>query len=289
MWVGRAMLVLVPVVVLGATGLHVLQQREEQLQQRVEEQLRRYSYEFRRGPLTQEVLGAIDKGVEEVFAPVYEGIPKLLDLHYSFIGQYADLVSRIWPGTVQDAVESLLFDGLEERIDEAVNSVSRVMQEEMLAELDQWFARDVELVPPRLRPDYERILEPMLEDERRRFTVSIGPTALSAAVAGVGTSLGVNALAGALAGRLSSALGGAAVRAAGGSIGSTVALGAGIGAWLGVDFIMRRVGEWLGRDDLEQQLTALVDAEKERFGSVLTSGAEEVRARPLDPVPPSEL
>ena len=289
-WVGRAMLALVPVVVLGATGLHLLQQREEQLQERAGEQMRWFAGEYGRGPLSQETRRAIDEGVEEVFAPVYdEGIPKLLDRHYSAFGQYTELVGLVLPAIVQEQVESRLFAGLEERIDEAVNRVSSVMQEELLAELDQWFAGDVASIRPRLRPDYERILEPMLADARRRFTVSIGPTALSAAMAGVGTSLGVNALAAALAGRLSSGVGSAAVRAAGGSLSSTVTLGAGIAVWLGVDYLARRVGEWWGREDLEQELTALVDNERERFRSALTSGAEEVRARPLCPFIPSEL
>ncbi|MDE0081755.1 MAG: hypothetical protein OXT72_03795 [Gammaproteobacteria bacterium] len=288
-WIGRAMLALVPVVVLGATGLHLQQQREEQLQQRAEEQLRLFSYEYRRGPVTQETFRAIDEGVEDVFAPVYEGIPGFLDWHYSFFGQSTELAGLVLPGMLQERVESLLFAELEERIGDAVKGVSSVMQQELLVELDQWFARDVGSVPPRVRPDYERILEPILADARSRFTVSIGPTALSAAMAGGATSLGVNALATMLAGRLSSVLGGAAVRVAGSSIGSTAALSAGIVAWLGVDFIARRVSEWLGREDLEQELTALVDAEKERFRADLTSRTEQVKAGPLDPVPPSQL
>lgn len=288
-WVGRAMLALVPVVVLGATVLHMRQQREELLPQRAVEQMGIFADRYRRGPLSQGTLRAIDKGVEDVFAPVYEGIPGFLDWHYSFAGQYTELFGLVSSGMLQEKVESLLFGSLEERIDEAVDGVGGVMRERLRAELDQWRAREVDSVSDGLRADYERILEPMLADAERRFTLSTGPTALSAAMAGVGTSLGVNALGAALAGRLSSRLGGTAVRAAVGSIAPTLALSAGIVAWLGVDFIARWVGERLGREELEAELIAVVDAEKERLRSELTSSAEEARAKPLGPFIPSGI
>ena len=138
-WLGRAMLALVPLVVLAATGHHVLQQR-------LEERWTEFAEEFRRAPLP-ETSRAIDERVEDAFAPVYAGIPALLDWHYSFFGQYTELV-LVLVGRLEEEIESRLFGGLEEGIRVAGEDVGRVMQEEMLTELERWFDRDVAALPP---------------------------------------------------------------------------------------------------------------------------------------------
>ena len=74
-WVVRAMLTLVSMVILVAAGHYLLLQR-------MEEQWREFSEEFRRAALP-ETRRAIDERVEDAFAPVYARIPTLLDWHYS--------------------------------------------------------------------------------------------------------------------------------------------------------------------------------------------------------------
>ena len=71
----RVMLTLGSLVIL-ATGGHFL------LLQRMEEQWREFSEEFRQAALP-ETRRAIDEQVEDAFAPVYAAIPSLLDWHYS--------------------------------------------------------------------------------------------------------------------------------------------------------------------------------------------------------------
>ena len=78
-WVGRAMLALIPLAILGATVHHVLQQR-------VAERWREFSDELQRTPLPG-TSQAINERVEEAFTPVYDRIPALLDWHYSLRGQ----------------------------------------------------------------------------------------------------------------------------------------------------------------------------------------------------------
>ena len=199
-WAGRAILALVPLAILATTGHHMLHQR-------LEEQFRRFGQERIRAPLPEEARRLIDKGVEDAFAPVYDRIPEFLDWHYSFFGQYTEL-GLMLVGRLEGEIESRLLGGLEGRISAIGEDVGRVMQEEVLAELERWFDRDVASLPPGLRAAYERKLEPVLEDAKRRLTVSIGPTTVGAAMAGVGTSVGVRALATGLAERL---VGGAAV------------------------------------------------------------------------------
>ena len=92
---------------------------------------------------------AINERVEEALTPVYDRIPALLDWHYSLRGQTTELVLRAF-GRLEEEIESRLLGGLEERIGDASEGVGRVMQEEMLAEVERWFGRKLASVPPGL-------------------------------------------------------------------------------------------------------------------------------------------
>ena len=279
-WVARAMLALVPLAILGATVHHVLQQRAE-------ERWREFSEEFRRAPLPGTDL-AIDERVEKAFAPVYDSIPALLDWHYSLRGQTTELV--LWAfGRLEEEIESRLFGGLEERIGVAREGVGRVMQEEMLTELERWFGRDVASLPPGLRTGYERVLEPMLEDATRRFTVSVGPTALGAATAGVGTSVAVTALANRFAGMLSSGVVSTAIRALGRALSPSAMFVVAVPVGLIIDAMWREFDESRNREELEQTLAALVDEEKEKVKSALSGAVDDVKSEALGDFIPSEL
>ena len=276
-WAGRAMLALVPLVVLVATG-------QQMLQLRAEERWREFSEELRRAPLP-ETRQAIDAGVEEAFAPVYAAIPPLLDWHYSFIGQYAELGLAL-TGRLEGEIESRLFGELEEGIGLAVDDVGRVMLEEVLTEIERWFGREAAVLPPWLGRGRGRALETLLEDARRHFVVSVGPTAVGAALSGVRTSVGVKALTTRLAERLA---GGAALRAAGPLLGRTAGFIVAAAAGVGIDTALRKLDELLNRDELEQALTAMVDEEKERVKAVLAGAVEEVKVMALGEFVPSRL
>ena len=168
----------------------------------VEERWREFSEELQRTPLP-ETSQAINERVEEAFTPVYDRIPALRDWHYSLRGQTTELVLRAF-GRLEEEIELRLLGGLEERIGDASEGAGRVMQEEMLAEVERWFGRELASVPPGLGTRYERMLEPILKNTERRFAVSVGPTALRAAMTGMGTSVGVTVLANRFAGMLAS-------------------------------------------------------------------------------------
>ena len=277
-WVGRVLLALIPLVVLAATGHQVLRQR-------VEEQLGQFAAEYRRAPLSEETRQTIIEQVDDAFEPVYAAIPEFLDWHYSFLGQYTEL-GLVLLGRLEGEIESRLFGGLEEGIGAASEDVGRVMQEEMLKELDHWFDRDVASIPSGLRAGYGRMVEPMLADAKRRFTLSVGPTALGSAMAGVGTSVAVRALATKLAERLAS---GAALRATGSLVGRSAALVVAAAAGVAIDFALRRIDEARNRDKLEQALIEIVDEEKEKVKAALTNAASEVKATALGEYVPYQL
>ena len=271
------MLALVPLAVLVATG-------HQMLRLRAEERWRGFSEELRRAPL-QETRQAIDGGIEGAFAPVYAAIPSLLDWHYSFIGQYAELGLAL-TGRLEEEIESRLFGDLEVGISLAVDDVGRVMQEEMLSEIERWFGREVGAVHPGLGGGLGRALETLLEDAKRHFAVAVGPTAVGAAMAGVRTSAGVRTLTRGLAEKLA---GGAALRAAGPLMGRAAGFIVAAAAGVGLDIALRKLDELLNRDELEQALTALVDEEKERVKAALAGAVEEVKMTALGEFVPSRL
>lgn len=276
-WAGRAMLALVPLAVLVATGHRMLQLRAEQ-------RWREFSEELRRAPLPK-THQAIDAGFEEAFAPVYAAIPSLLDWHYSFIGQYAELGLAL-TGRLEGEIESRLFGELEEGISLAADDVGRVMQEEVLTEIERWFGSELAALPPGLRGRPGRALQTLLEDARRHFVVSVGPTAVGAAMAGVRTSVGVKTLTSGLAEKLA---GGAALRAAGPLVGRTIGFIVAAAAGIGIDIALRELDELLNRDELEQALAALVDEEKARFKAALAGAVDEVKVTALGDFVPSRL
>ena len=276
-WTGRAMLALVPLAVLVATG-------HQMVQLRAEERWREFSEEFRRTPL-QETRQAIDGGIEAAFAPVYAAIPSLLDWHYSFIGQYAELGLAL-TGRLEEEIESRLFGELEEGISLAVADVGRVMKEEVLTEIERWFGSEVAALPSGLRGGPGRALETLLEDARRHFVVAVGPTAVGAAMAGARTSVGVKTLTRGLAEKLA---GGAALRVAGPLMGRAAGFIVAAAAGVGIDIALRKLDELVNRDELEQALNALVDEEKERVKAALESAVDEVKVTALGDFVPSRL
>ena len=85
-----------------------------------------------------------------------------MDWHYSFIGQYGELGLAL-TGRLEEEIESRLFGELEEGISLAVADVGRVMQEEVLTEIERWFGREVVALPSGLRGGPGRALEMLLE------------------------------------------------------------------------------------------------------------------------------
>ena len=274
-WVVRAMSAVALLGILAASGHHILQQQ-------VEEGWRRFSEEFRQAPLL-ETRRAIDERFDDAFAPVYAGIPALLDWHYSFRGRLTApflAVSR----RLDERVESQLLEGLEERIGLALDSIAHVMHEEGFHEFERWYDGEVASVPLVLRPVYKRRLT-------RRFAASVGPTALSAAIRasflptaleGV-TTAGSPVLANKLAGRLSPGFGRTALRVGRSILGRfllprvVAGIAGGIPAWLAVHFTLGRYDEWRGREKFQQELTEMVDEEKEELKSALMAAVHDVK------------
>ena len=136
-----------------------------------------------------------------------------------------------------------------------------------------WYDREVASLPLGLGTAYERKL-------KRRFVASVGPTALVAAIA---TPVDPTTLENRVAENLSPGVGGKVLLRAGralvGRFVSRVGGGivAGIAGWLVADFALGKLDELQGRKGLEQELTELVDAEKEKVKSALSGAVDDVQ------------
>ena len=290
-WASRAILALVPFTIFAGTVFSAWRQLrlEKHLSERVEAQWSAFSAELRQTGSLPATTQAIDRLVDDAFAPVYSGIPEFLDWHYSFLGQLTEVA--LWlSGELEEELESRLVGGLVERVGEAPDSIARVMRNEVLTELDRWFGNDVASLPVALRPEYERFLQPIRENAGRRLMVTVGPATIGAAVTGAGTVVGTGALANSVARRLSSRVAlRLSSRVALQSTGRLLATGMSVAVFLGIETLFREVDEWLNRADFEAELTALVDEEKAKLKSALTNAVEEIKPTALGDFKPSEL
>lgn len=290
-WASRAILALVPLTILAGTFFSAWEQLrlEKHLRERVEAQWSAFSADMLRAGSLPGTTQAIDRLVDDAFAPTYSGIPEFLDWHYSFLGQATQVM--LWvSGGLEEELESRLVGGLAEPIGAIPDSIARVMRNEVLTELDRWFGNDLASLPVALRPEYERLLQPIRESTRSRLMVTVAPATIASAVTGAGTVVGTRALANRVAQKLSSRV---ALRLSSRvglqSVGRLLATGFSVAVFLAIDKFFREVDEWLNRDDFEADLTALIDAERAELKSALTDAIEEIKPRFLGDFTPSEL
>ena len=165
----------------------------EALRQRVAERWVQLS-EGIRYMMLPETSKAVDDQLEAAFAPVYTAIEPFV----------AQIDGDTNPGLalsprIQSAIESGLVGGLGQRLSFARDSVGRVMQTEMRAELEErfvelenWFDREVGWLPARLRTGYTRImLNPIREEARDRLALTVNPNAFREEMGGVERSVAV--------------------------------------------------------------------------------------------------
>ena len=257
--------------------------------------------------------------VDAAFEPIYARIPKFLDWHYSFAGQYTQLAQAIrdWlesevapairdrllesqlaqasrsSARLQQGVESRLFGDLRDRVENASAHVERVMKEEMRALVEETIRTEARtLLDPAYagtwttcmdRDTYERMLTAAIPETVRRFTNSAVPTGVIAVGVAYRGAVAARALIRGLNNRLLS-------RLLGGRIAGVIGGGlAGLAAWLLVDGVVLFADEHFNRDDLEAELTALIDEQKAEVKAALSEAVAEEKSEALGVFLPSEL
>ncbi len=275
------------VLVIGLfTGLHFLSSSNEY------EQIKRHSVflgdqfeKYTSQVLKSEFSGTaqcIDQQIEQAFEPVYQGIGKVADQHYTIKGQYLELVSDYFI----NQVNQLMLLGLDQRLESANEAVQSAYYQELEAKTRMFIKENNPEFFSARRKLFNELFEFVLDDAWQRFkTPEI--IATRAASAGIGLAAGVHTyrkVAAAwtkLAARRSMGTGSAMAlgAAAGSSLGPAgILVGAGIGgaaAWLASDVLIVKLDEYLNRQEFEAELRAIVDAHKLEIKSALKIQVQE--------------
>lgn len=246
----RAALWLAPVAILGMTFHHALRSPSEggsgePAEERWREYAERLQYD-------------IDVSVDEAFAPVYAGIPALLDS----------------VGSVND-VNSMLLE-LKDRIGAARQDVASAMRADVVTRIEDWYGREVGWFPPGFETGIEHAVELAIRDGIDGFTPSIDPAVLGAD----------------LANRVAAATLPAWVLEVAEIAQNTLdTIGAAAERWLPGfgDPDDEDTDEFREPDELEQGLRQLVDAEKEELRASMSKAVEDISFETLGDFVPAEL
>ena len=263
-----------------------------------------------------EIAARIETEIDGAFSPVYAQIPKLADVHYSLLGEYAELSAAAF-GRLQDRIGEILFQEVDfqGRLREAMQRIFTRSQ----AQIDQVLAQLSQQIGARMNFDgaeihlLDRALQISLTELETRFeNFSLELRGAGAAGGAVAGALVVKAMAKKLGGKLAgkaaikvgvkaaSLGGGAALGAAAGSFvpGLGTALGGILGAvlvWVATDKAVIEIDEYWNREAFEREIRTLLDEEKRRikeklqqaYGRYLSQIDAETRSslekvRPLD-------
>lgn len=238
--------------------------------------------------------------VDAAFEPIYAQIPKFLDWHYSVTGQYTQLAQVILEWLESEIVQAVLdrlhapqlFSDLPDRVLHASAHVEKVMKEEMRALVEEqiraeaatlptsWYAGTT--MPCAERDAYERMLTVAIPETVRRLTDSAVPTTIIAVGAAFRGAAAARRFVSRLSGRLLS-------RTASGLVARVLGALAGPATWLLVDVVVLFADEHFNRDDLEAELTALIDEQKAEVKAALSEAVAEEKSEALGVFLPSEL
>ena len=184
---------------------------------------------------------------------------------------------------LRQGVDARLYGDLPDRIGQVSDEVERALKEEVGALVERRIRDEVETLPPgghsggvtpcpeseivRVGIAYEEMLRAAIPRTLRRFTSSAAPTGIIAAGAALPGAAAAGALVRSLSRRLFARTASRTARAIGAAAGG---LATGTAAWLLVDAAVLFVDEHFNRDDLERELTELVDRTEggDQVGSV---------------------
>lgn len=223
------------------------------------------------GEEAEKVREQIHGRLEEAYAPVYAGIPKYMDFHYSLTGEWLELGSAAM-GKLGGGLEEHLFNGFDTRIG--------AVQEQLALEFDQRFRMALDEAMAAEPGGLEAIgpvVTKALQDSQIRMKKTAGTVGV-ALVGGATLKVFTKAFAKKLAVKLAAKVGtktgmkwaaattGGAAAAAGCSwSGPGAAACAVVGAaitWVATDVAIIKLDEYVSRDDFEHDLRDLIDGHK---------------------------
>lgn len=223
------------------------------------------------GEEAEKVREQISGRLNEAYAPVYAGIPKYMDFHYSLTGEWLELGSAAI-GNLGRGLEEHLFNGFDMRL--------RAVSEHLVLEFDQKFLTALDeamAAEPGGAESFGPVGTRALRNSQNRMkktSGTVGVALVGGATLKVFTTAFAKKLAIKLAAKVGSKAGMKWAAAGTGAVASAGAcswagpgaaacavVGAGI-AWVATDVAMIKLDEYLTRDDFERDLRALIDDHK---------------------------
>lgn len=217
--------------------------------------------------VTEQIRGRLD----QAYAPVYAGIPKYMDFHYSLTGEWLELGSAAM-GKLGGGLEEHLFDGFDTRLGAVSEHLSLEFDQRFRTALDEAMAAE-----PSGAEAFGPVVTRALQDSQNRMkktTGTVGVVLVGGGTLKVFTTAFAKKLAIKLAAKVgtktgmkwaAAATGGAASAAACSWTGPVAAAcavaGAGI-TWVATDVAMIKLDEYVTRDDFERDLRELIDDHK---------------------------
>lgn len=222
----------------------------------------------------------LDTALDQMFMPVYAGVPAYADFHYSVWGQYVELLAagRETLG-LEEEVGSLLrqhlFDGFETRHAEQITHLHGLYQQAVMDHFGEEAER-IEAETGQPLPEAARLA---MQDAQQRMMLTVPAAATGSAAANVAVIAIVKPIAkkvvaataakaaakgiGKAGGIGGAATGGAIAGSFFGPVGTVVGgVGGAVVGWLAVDYAVVRLDEYFNRDEFEAELTAAIDEQK---------------------------
>ncbi len=216
------------------------------------------------------VLLKVQQELDQAYQPVYEAISEYADFHYSLKGEYTELTLATF-GNPAEKLQSILFDELDERLEDMHSELDHTFNKAFKAELAELFLRE-----ENTNGEFGELTRRVIDDVNTRiiYTAPIG----SAAIGGVA----LTAVAKAMSKKLAAKVAAKAVAKSGGKLASTLTgLGAaalvcgpaaavcgvagGAVAWFATDYGILVVDESWNREEFENDLSLMVDEMKEAY------------------------
>ena len=223
------------------------------------------------GEEAEKVREQIRGRLDEAYAPVYAGIPKYMDFHYSLTGEWLELGSAAM-GNLGGGLEEHLFDGFDTRLGAVSEQLALEFDQRFRTALDEAMAAE-----PGEAEAFGPVVTRALRDSQNRMHNTAGTFGV-ALVGGATLKVFTTAFAKKLAIKLAAkvgtktgmqwaaaATGGAASAAACSWTGPGAAACAVVGAaitWVATDVAMIKLDEYVTRDDFERDLRELIDDHK---------------------------
>lgn len=209
--------------------------------------------------------------LDEAYAPVYAGIPKYMDFHYSLTGEWLELGSAAM-GNLGGGLEVHLFDGFDTRLSAVSEHLALEFDQRFNTALDEAMAAE-----PGGAEAFGPVVTRALRDSQNRMQKTAGTVSV-ALVGGATLKVFTKAFAKKLAVKLAAKVGTKtgmkwAAAVTGGATSAAVCSWTGPGAaacavvgaaitWVATDVAMIKLSEYVTRDDFERDLRQLIDDHK---------------------------